>query len=115
MKFVISMFAFLFVLSVGVFAQEKSCCSSGDHVKKEVSIEKSVNKDGKNIEVKETVIKDGKTVEVKKVVKEEGCCSDGKHTTDVKSDKGSCSNKDVSMKKDDCCKSETKTETKSEK
>lgn len=114
MKFLLSVFAFLFVLSISSFAQEKSCCSSGDKVKKEVSIEKSINKDGKTVEVKETIMKDGKTVEVKKVVKEDNCCSGSKESVNKSSDEKCIDKKDVSMKSD-CCKFDTKVENKTEK
>lgn len=114
MKFLLSVFAFLFVLSISSFAQEKSCCSSGDKVKKEVSIEKTINKDGKTVEVKETVMKDGKTVEVKKVLKEDGCCSGNKESVHKSSDEKCSDKKDISMKSD-CCKTDKKTEMKSEK
>lgn len=114
MKFLLTVFAFLFVLSISSFAQEKSCCSSGDKVKKEVSIEKSLNKDGKTVEVKETIMKDGKTVEVKKVIKEDGCCTGSKGTVKNSSDEKCSDKKDVSMKSD-CCKSDLKAENKTEK
>ncbi|AFH49755.1 Hypothetical protein IALB_2050 [Ignavibacterium album JCM 16511] len=119
MKLFLSVLALIFFISVGTFAQEKSCCSSGDHSKKEVSIEKSINKDGKTVEVKETVMKDGKTVEVKKVLNEEikkdGCCSSDKEMTGKTSDKNKdCSSKDLSSNKSDCCKSDLKAESKTE-
>lgn len=119
MKLFLSVLALIFFISVGTFAQEKSCCSSGDHSKKEVSIEKSINKDGKTVQVKETVMKDGKTVEVKKVVNEEvkkdGCCSSGKEMIGNKSDKDKdCSTKEVSSNKSDCCKTDLKAENKIE-
>lgn len=114
MKFLLTVFAFLFVLSISSFAQEKSCCSSGDKVKKEACIEKSINKDGKTVEVKETIMKDGKTVEVKKVIKEDGCCTGSKGTVKNSSDEKCSDKKDVSMKSD-CCKSDLKAENKTEK
>ncbi|MEP0861279.1 MAG: hypothetical protein HRF52_07550 [Ignavibacterium sp.] len=119
MKLFLSVLALIFFISVGTFAQEKSCCSSGEHSKKEVSIEKSINKDGKTVQVKETIMKDGKTVEVKKVVNEEikndGCCSSEKNMSNKTSDKSKdCSTKDVSLNKSDCCKSDLKAENKIE-
>lgn len=117
MKLFLSVFSLIFFISVGIFAQEKSCCSSGDHSKKEVSIEKSINKDGKTVGVKETVMKDGMNIEVKKVVteemKKEGC-SDKEAISKISTDKDDNSTKDVSLNKSDCCKSELKTENKTE-
>lgn len=114
MKFLLSVLAFLFVISITSFAQEKSCCSSGDKIKQEVSIEKSIDKDGKNVEVKETIIKDGKTFEVKEVIKEDGCCSGSKESVNKSSDEKCSDKKDVSMKRDRC-KADLKAENKTEK
>lgn len=115
MKLILSSFLLFFFITSGVFAQEKSCCS-GDQVKKEVTIEKSINKDNKSVEIKETVIKDGKTVEVKKVINEEmsrnGCCASSKDKSEVKKD---CATKEITDQKGDCCKSEIKVEKKIEK
>ncbi len=120
MKLFLSVFALIFFISFGTFAQEKSCCSSGDHAKKEVSFEKSINKDGKTVEIKETVMKDGKTVEVKKVVNEEmkmdGCCSSSTEKSELTTDKKEhCATKDVSENKSECCKSDLKAEHKVDK
>lgn len=119
MKFIVALFTFILLLSFGSFAQEKSCCSSGDHSKKEVSIEKSINKDGKTIEIKETVMRDGKTVEVKKVINEEGkkdgCCSSNQEIKTSTSDKSKdCKTKDVTLSKSGCCSNELKAENKVE-
>ncbi|MCA2004721.1 MAG: hypothetical protein LDL01_02900 [Ignavibacterium sp.] len=119
MKLILSLFLFIFFISSGVFAQEKSCCS-GDQVKKEVTIEKSINKDNKTVEIKETVVKDGKTVEVKKVINEEkskdGCCASSKDKSEMNSEvKKDCTTKDITEKKSDCCKSDVKVEKKVEK
>lgn len=119
MKLFLSVFALIFFISFVSFAQEKSCCSSGDHAKKEVSIEKSIDKEGKTVEIKETVMKDGKTVEIKKVVNEEmkmdGCCS-SKEKSELTTDKKEhCSKKDVSENKSDCCKTDLKAEHKVDK
>lgn len=114
MKFLLSLFAFLFVFSINSFTQEKPCCSNGDKVKKEVSTEKSINKDRKTVEVKETIIKEGKIVEVEKVIIEEGCCSGIKESVDKSSNEKCRDKKNVSMKSD-CCKSDLKAENKTEK
>lgn len=106
MKFFLPLIAFLLIISVSTFAQEKSCCSSGDMVKKEVKIEKTSD----NSKVKEI-----QKIEIIKAVNEgedkTSCSTDKISLSGTESEKGCCSS-DLAMKDAECCKSKEKADSK---